>query len=207
MENTLKLIKKLFQINKMTNVYFQIKKFFKLKLKHSKMFDDLYPAAIRHVFEQEVVKLLPRRDKNGHRILLLEVGSKKKQKIFHFDGELFKFICFFNFKKLLEKWKPSKCSLEDIFRAVLVTILASMREPTTQICGGMVLFDFDGLALTHIMQFTPTFAAMILEWVQEALALRLKAVHIFNNSYLFNMLFAIFKPFIQEKLRKRVSQG
>lgn len=41
-----------------------------------------------------------------------------------------------------------------------------MREPTTQICGGIIIFDFDGLALTHIMQFTPSFAAMILEWVQ-----------------------------------------
>lgn len=67
---------------------------------------------------------------------------------------------------LAGKWKPSKCSLDDLFRAVQVTIIASMREPTTQICGGMVVFDFEGLALSHVMQFTPSFAAMLLEWVQ-----------------------------------------
>lgn len=77
-----------------------------------------------------------------------------------------KFVFLKNNFFFLEKWKPSKCSLDDLFRAVQVTIIASMREPTTQICGGMVVFDFDGLALSHVMQFTPSFAAMLLEWVQ-----------------------------------------
>lgn len=76
------------------------------------------------------------------------------------------FLIIFNRFILLEKWKPAKCSLDDLFRAVQVGIIASMREPTTQICGGMVVFDFDGLALSHVMQFTPSFAAMLLEWVQ-----------------------------------------
>lgn len=65
-----------------------------------------------------------------------------------------------------EKWKPSKCSLNDLFRSVLIAITSAIREPTTQICGGMIIFDFEGLALNQIMQFTPSFAAMILEWVQ-----------------------------------------
>lgn len=76
-------------------------------------------------------------------------------------------LTYFNlFSSTIEKWKPAKCSLNDLFRAVQVTIAASMLEPTTQICGGSVILDFDGLSLTHIMQFTPAFAALVLTWIQ-----------------------------------------
>lgn len=58
------------------HLIFQLRKFYKFKAKHSKLFDDIVPASVRHVFEQELIRLLPKRDQNGVRILLIECGRK-----------------------------------------------------------------------------------------------------------------------------------
>lgn len=53
----------------------QIKKYYKLKQKHPKIFDDILPLNTRHVFEQELIRLCPLRDQHGTRILIIECGS------------------------------------------------------------------------------------------------------------------------------------
>ncbi|XP_055382741.1 alpha-tocopherol transfer protein-like [Condylostylus longicornis] len=155
----------------------RIKNFYNLKYKYGIVCDEITPNNCRQVFEKELISLIPYRDPEGRRVMFIEAGKK---------------------------WKPSQVPLEEIFKAVQLLVLASMAEPMTQINGAVVVIDMLDLPLSHVVQFTPHFAAMILEYVQDCILMRLKAVHIVNNSYIFNMIFAIFKPFIREKLRKRI---
>jgi len=98
--------------------------------------------------------------------------------------------------ELGKKWKHNKCSLDEV---------AAMLEPSTQIAGAIVIFDMDGLTLQQTWQFTPPFAKRIVDLLQEAMPVRIKNIHIVNQPYVFNMVFALFKPFLKEKLKSRVS--
>jgi len=43
-----------------------------------------------------------------------------------------------------EKWKPSQVPLVDLFRGIQLTVLGSMVEPYSQICGSVVIIDMEG---------------------------------------------------------------
>lgn len=81
---------------------------------------------------------------------------------------------------------------------------AATLEPETQVHGAVVIFDMDGLSLQQTWQFTPAFAKRIVDWLQDSVPMRIKGIHIVNQPKIFNIVFALFKPFLREKLRNRI---
>ncbi|XP_056648770.1 alpha-tocopherol transfer protein-like [Diorhabda sublineata] len=156
------------------NAFRIMRKYYGFKIKYPKFSCNITPAGIRHVFDKEIFKMLPTRTSNGCRIMIVS----------------------------LEKWDPKQVKLEDLFKAVMVAMEIAMLEPKTQ-CGGVeIILDTKGLALIHIYQITPTLAKIILEWIQECCAVRLKGIHVINQPLIFNMGYKIFKPFLGERLKK-----
>ncbi|EFN77311.1 alpha-tocopherol transfer protein-like isoform X2 [Harpegnathos saltator] len=154
-----------------------IKQYYSFKLKHANIYSGLKPSKECNIFEQNILTVKPNRDQHGRRILIIELGKK---------------------------WKHNKVSLDEVYKGCVLFLEAAMLEPTTQIAGAIVIFDMDGLSLQQTWQFTPPFAKRIVDLLQDAMPLRIKNIHIVNQPYVFNMVFALFKPFLREKLKNRI---
>ncbi|XP_076243164.1 alpha-tocopherol transfer protein-like isoform X2 [Calliopsis andreniformis] len=154
-----------------------VKSYYSFKVKHADIYKNLKPSTTKNVFEHNILTVLPSRDQHGRRILILELGKR---------------------------WKHNKCNLDEVFKGCVLYLEAAMLEPATQIAGAVVIFDMDGLSLQQTWQFNPPIAKRIVDWLQDAVPLRIKNIHIINQPYIFNMVFALFKPFLREKLRSRI---
>ncbi|XP_025831179.1 alpha-tocopherol transfer protein-like isoform X3 [Agrilus planipennis] len=159
------------------SAYDLIKRYYAFKVKHSDVYNDLLPSRETNIFEQNILTVQPNRDQFGRRILVIELGKK---------------------------WNHKKCTLDEVFKGCVLFLEAAMLEPATQVAGAVVIFDMDGLTLQQTWQFTPPFAKRIVDWLQDSVPLRIKNIHIVNQPYVFNMVFALFKPFLREKLKSRI---
>ncbi|EEB11399.1 conserved hypothetical protein [Pediculus humanus corporis] len=155
-----------------------MKRIAEFKEKHKNLLEGLMPADLERVMmEHDGVNVLINRDQDGRRIFVTNVGKK---------------------------WDPSKVSNDQVFQLFYLIHLAAMMEPATQVNGVVVILDFDGLGLKQVAALTPTFSLRLLSFIQDAMPLRLKQVHIVKQPLLFNAVWKIFKPIIREKLNNRL---
>ncbi|XP_055385811.1 alpha-tocopherol transfer protein-like isoform X2 [Condylostylus longicornis] len=154
-----------------------IKRYYSFKVKHHDVYNNLVPDNESNIFKSNILTVFSNRDQLGRRVLVIELGKK---------------------------WNHKKVSLDEVFKGCVLFLEMALLESDTQINGGVVIFDMDGLSLSQTMQFTPPFAKRIVDWLQDSVPLRVKAIHIVNQPKIFNIVFALFKPFLREKLRSRI---
>lgn len=155
-----------------------IKRVLEFKENNASLLSGLKPEGEKDaILSSDVVNVLVDRDQSGRRVLINKCGGS---------------------------WDPKKVTSDQIFRIFYLIHLAAMLEPESQVSGVVVILDFDGLGMKQVSGFSPTFSMRLLNFIQDAMPLRLKEVHIVKQPFLFNMVWTMFKPFVRAKLKGRL---
>jgi len=102
------------------------------------------------------------------------------------------------------KWNTATTTPEEIFSSNFMCLELMAKEHKTQISGIVALIDMDGFGWDHIMQLTVDYIRNVVSLVQNSFPIRFREIHIFNESYLFDVTYALVKPFLSEKIRNRI---
>ena len=132
------------------------------------------PALVRHVFDAGCV-----------------IGLKGKAK----DGSS---LC------IGRPGKIEKAILTDFIATLVLSIEHMLEDEMTQIYGITVIEDMSYLGLGLAQQMGPSIGKRFTGLLQDAMPVRVKAINIVNEPTLFDVFLAIIRPFMKEKMKKRL---
>jgi len=110
--------------------FWQMCSYYKFREENKNYYEKVRPIDLRHVGDENIMTLTPYRDQHGHRILIYRFGI----------------------------WKPSRVTVDDIFKATIVLQELGSLEPISQIVGGVAIFDLKDLGLEHLLHLSPSVA-------------------------------------------------
>ncbi|CAN8003223.1 unnamed protein product [Ixodes pacificus] len=156
-----------------------IRNYFQARTEHKHMFEDLLPSHIKfdEVFrENKLITILKDHDPHGRGIAILKLGA----------------------------WNPSICTLQEFFRAAIVTAEYFLLNERFQIAGVVVVVDESGFSLAHFRYYTPLEMKKLVKLVQNCYPLRVRGIYIINHPPIFELFYKVAKLFMNRKLVKRV---
>ncbi|TRY72381.1 hypothetical protein TCAL_04745 [Tigriopus californicus] len=151
-------------------------RYFRMRKCNPENFDKALPSLAKSIFSHQQQTVLPCRDRNGRRIFLFRAGI----------------------------WDPYQVTPGDIFAANYLLLEMIAREAKSQVAGLVMVVDLAGFCFSHIMNVSKDHVRSVANIIQNTFPLRFREIHIVNESYLFDIVFALIKPFLSETIRSRI---
>ncbi|XP_044266849.1 alpha-tocopherol transfer protein-like [Tribolium madens] len=128
------------------------------------------------ILEYDLIRALPYKDQLGRNIIVYKWG----------------------------KWVPTTIPIDEFLAATKLIAELGILEARNQILGAVVILDFNDFTVQQALYLTPSVARKILQIAATSMPVRLEALHVVHNSWAFEIIFNIFKPFLHEKMIERV---
>lgn len=146
------------------------------KEEHPEIHQDVCPLEMKHIGEDDVMSVPAYRTQDGRRIMIYRLGN----------------------------WDPRKYGVEEIFKATVIILELGVLEPRAQILGGDVIFDLEGITMAHAWTITPQVASMVVALIVSAFPMTTHAIHILHQSWVFDVMFSVFKPLLDVKMQNKI---
>jgi hypothetical protein len=102
-------------------------------------------------------------------------------------------------------WDTTRFDAENILIASLLTATHLAKTSVeTNITGAHIVFDLEGFSIYHLRYFTIRRIRKVITMMQDGFPIRIKGIHLLNNYEIVRVAFNLVKPFLKEKLRKRI---
>ncbi|XP_077990750.1 alpha-tocopherol transfer protein-like [Glandiceps talaboti] len=150
--------------------------YYEVRRDYKDIFLNFVPSAVEDAMRMKVHYISPGCDNDGRRVFIFRPGQINTEKL-------------------------------DLLPAIRTTVMFMeklLEDEETQVNGVVVIGDFGNMTMAHATSLGPNTARKIADVIQNALPLRMKALHYVNQPKFFDAMFSLFKPFFGEKLKKRL---
>ncbi|XP_022908326.1 alpha-tocopherol transfer protein-like isoform X2 [Onthophagus taurus] len=158
------------------SAYRLLSNYYDFKRRNPEVFEGVRLQDLEKADKADIITVPPYREQTGRRILLYRMGN----------------------------WDPSKVTVTELLQATMVVLELAILEQRAQILGGIAMFDLEGLTIQHVLHLSPSLASKIVQIMVTHFPMKIKAIHIVNQPWIFDVAFNIMKPFLNDRMKERI---
>jgi len=134
------------------------------------------PSGLDSVWKKRLNTMCEKRDGHGRRVYIFRLG----------------------------KWDPDTLPVEEFYASAYVLLELVAREVKTQIAGVTVIADINGFSFKHIRNLGIDQIRCIAAFLTGGFPLWFRRIHVVNYPRIFNVLFNMMGPFLNERIRSNI---
>ncbi|XP_049525259.1 alpha-tocopherol transfer protein-like [Dermacentor silvarum] len=151
-----------------------IRNYYKIRTACGPIYCDFLPSKVPSA-ARKLCMVMPEKDVHGRPILFMNIGQ----------------------------WIPSELPFSEYQKAWTICLEHMASDPVTQVLGVALLLDYNGFSIDKMLSVSLGLLKKAWEYVQDCMPMRLKAIHVLNQSYTFDVLYTLVRPIMKTKLAER----
>ncbi|XP_037961130.1 clavesin-2-like [Teleopsis dalmanni] len=101
-------------------------------------------------------------------------------------------------------WDPTKYTIEDVYRAILLSLDKLLENASNQSLGFVVIVDWTNFTFKQSAQLSPKTLKLMIEGLQDCMPIKFKGIHFIAQPWYVDVALAVIKPFLNDKIKQRL---